>query len=486
MAPTPNPSPNLGGGETTGGVRQRADRLPLPLESGEGGRGDRGPQATPLVAIGVFRPGTGFSRVLQSILTRLPGAYDVHYVGIGYQGPRFDLGGVTVYPCNLHGGDVYGAIQGAALVETLDAPLVFLLHDLWMLRPYVHTLAPLRPRTTVVAYIPLDGTLRDDDQVAPLTFVDRFVAYTRFAGDASSTAPSAASAAPTEVSVIPHGVDTATFFPLAGSIDCQLAPGARRAARQRLFPDDPTWHDAFIVLNANRPMPRKRIDLTLEGFARFAHGKPPTVKLWLHHAIMDADERAALAALAADLGLTDRLYLSPLDAPTLSDADLNLVYNACDVGLNTALGEGWGLVSFEHAATGAAQIVPDSSACAELWPGAAELLPTEETYNPRLSPLTMGVTSPDAVAAALDRLYADPDHLRARSLAAYRNATQPAYDWDQIAAQWHAPLHRDPGTTTMNLTLRPADARRPRSALPHLRQHPRRRDGPHRLGPKRR
>jgi len=405
------------------------------VKTAVGKRGTGVPQITPLVAIGVFRPGTGLSRVLQSILTRLPGAYDVHYVGIGYHGPRFDLDGVTVHPCNRHGGDVYGAIQGAALVESLNAPLVFLLHDLWMLRPYAHTLALLRPRTAVVAYIPIDGTLRDDAQVAPLTFVDRFVAYTRFAGDQldQSLRRLASSA---EVTVIPHGVDTATFFPLAGSVACQLAPGARRAARQRLFPDDPTWHDAFIVLNANRPMPRKRIDLTLEGFARFAHGKPPNVKLWLHHAIMFADERAALVSLAATLGLTDRLHLSPLDAPPLSDSHLNLVYNACDVGLNTALGEGWGLVSFEHAATGAAQIVPNHSACAELWPNAAELLPTEETFQPRLSPLTMGTTSPAAIAAALDRLYTDPDHLRARSLAAYRTATQPAYDWDHIATQW--------------------------------------------------
>jgi glycosyltransferase involved in cell wall biosynthesis len=305
-----------------------------------------------------------------------------------------------------------------------------------MLRPYVHTLAPLRPGATVVAYVPIDGILRDDTQVVPLTFVDRFVTYTNFAGDQLARSLRRL-AYPAEVGVIPHGVDTATFFPLAGSIDCQLVPGARRAARQRLFPADLDWHDAFIVLNANRPLSRKRIDLTLEGFARFAHGKPPGVKLWLHHAIMDADERAALAALAADLGLTDRVHLTPLDAPTLADADLNLVYNACDVGLNTALGEGWGLVSFEHAATGAAQIVPDSSACSELWAGAAELLPTEETYNPRISPLTMGATAPAAVAAALDRLYHDPEHLRSRALTAFRNATQPVYDWHRIAAQWH-------------------------------------------------
>jgi len=50
----------------------------------------------------------------------------------------------------------------------------------------------------------------------------------------------------------------------------------------------------------------------------------------------------------------------------LDDRELNLLYNACDVGLNTASSEGWGMVSFEHAATGAAQIVPRSWVCGEV------------------------------------------------------------------------------------------------------------------------
>ena len=49
---------------------------------------------------------------------------------------------------------------------------------------------------------------------------------------------------------------------------------SRTDARRRLWPDEPDWHDAFIVLNANRPMPRKRIDLTIQGFAQFARDKP--------------------------------------------------------------------------------------------------------------------------------------------------------------------------------------------------------------------
>jgi hypothetical protein len=82
-------------------------------------------------------------------------------------------------------------------------------------------------------------------------------------------------------------------------------------------------------------------------------------------------------ARARRLGIADRLLVSTMaaDQPTLDEEHLNLVYNACDVGLSTSTGEGFGLVALEHGATGAAQVLPDHSACAELWRGAADLLP---------------------------------------------------------------------------------------------------------------
>ena len=355
------------------------------------------------------------------MLPRLADGYDVHLLGIGYRGPSRDLGGATLHPTNLQGGDVFGAFAAAALVQELDARLVLLLNDLWMLQPYMHTLPRLRKRPSIVAYVPLDGELVDDRLLRPLEPVDRFVTFTEFGRrqlEAFTAAP---------VDVIPHGVDVETFRPL---------PGGRDEARGRLFPDGPEWRAGFIVLNANRPLERKRIDLTLEGFARFAEGKPPGVKLWLHHAIMDADEHDAIEAIARRLDLGDRLRLSGVGAGPLCDDELNLVYNACDVGLNTAMGEGWGLVSFEHAATGAAQVVPASSACAELWDGAAEIVPAVEAGVPRFSPLAMRSVAAEDVAAALERLYGDRDHLRATAEAGYRRATRPEYDWDRIAAQW--------------------------------------------------
>lgn len=316
---------------------------------------------------------------------------------------------------------MFAAFGAAELVEELGAPLVLLLNDLWMLQPYMHTLARVRDALSIVAYVPLDGEIVDDRLVAPLADVDHFVAFTEF-GKRQIVAFGR-----DEVGVIPHGVDTGTFHPL---------PGGRDEARRRLFPDEPEWRDAFIVLNANRPLERKRIDLTLEGFARFARGKPAGVRLWLHHAIMDADEHERIVALVERLEIRGRVRLSEPGAPPLTDDELNLVYNACGIGLNTAMGEGWGLVSFEHAATGAAQIVPRSSACAELWEGAAELVDAAETGVPPFSPLAMRTVSAADVAAALERLYADRDRLQATSLASYRNATRAEYRWDAIAAQW--------------------------------------------------
>src|SRR5262245_50555720 len=102
-----------------------------------------GARRTPLIAVGAWLPGSGFTRVLTSILGGLATHYEVHYIGIGYSGPRIDEAGVTLHPSNPKGGDVFGAYQCAAMVTDLDAPLVLLLNDLWMLRTYPKTLGPL-------------------------------------------------------------------------------------------------------------------------------------------------------------------------------------------------------------------------------------------------------------------------------------------------------------------------------------------------------
>lgn len=383
-----------------------------------------------LLAVGFHVESTGLTRVLRSLLEPLETRYDIHQLGIGYRGePRTD--GINLYPSNLAGGDVFGGYQCRSLLGSLRPDIVFILLDLRILSSYLGFLEGAVGNAKVVTYSPLDGTLLDDEPLDALASVDRLVVYTEFArremeqaaarrwrGRPSSTCPG--------IQVIPHGVDTGTFHPLPA--------GDRLALRRNLLADG-----SFVVLNANRPRERKRMDLTIEGFARFAAGKPPGVKLYLHHARTEEEERRAILDLASRHGIADRLLVNPLESKPAhaTDAELNRLYNACDVGLNTSMGEGWGLVSFEHAATGAAQVVPRHSACEELWTGAAELVePVEDVEIPGL-PLGMQAVSAEGVAAALDKLYHQPEHRLHLAEEGYRRATRPEYRWTEIAEQWH-------------------------------------------------
>lgn len=404
-----------------------------------------------ILAIGFNVPATGFTRVMREILGGVADRYDCHWIGIGYKGPVVE-DGFTAYPCNLNGGDVYGADQARELIEEIRPRLVFLLNDFWHLKNYRRVLSAVRDEVKVVAYTPVDGGIGDESLVAPLDFLDCLVTYTEFGRrEIESAVEGLRRATPRfgfgRVAVVPHGVDVLTFGPWPRSAETveSCSNGRRRLeAKRRIFSRqlgdlrESDIADSFIVLNANRPNRRKRVDLTIEAFALFARGKPENVRLCLHHAIMSEQERQETLAHAKRCGISERLMLGGVasEAGRLSDEGLNRLYNACDVGINTATGEGWGLVSFEHGATGAAQIVPRHSALTELWEDSAELLEPVEVEVPPYSRLMHAEVSAEDAAAALERLYSDPGYLEEMSLAAYRNAHRPEYRWHAIADTW--------------------------------------------------
>lgn len=384
----------------------------------------------PLVALGAWLPGSGFTRVLRSVLPPLARDREVHWIGTAYKGAVRDVDGVTLHPSNLRGGDVYGGYGTAALARDVGASDVLLLGDLWMIKNCGYPFLDLPEGTRVTAYLPLDGLLRDDALVEPLAFIDTFVAFTTFGrqqlrASLDRLLASGARQRSVRLETVPHGVDLRAFSPMDAE--------ARRAARQRLLPH--VGADAFVVLNANRPVERKRIDLTIEGFAQFAASRP-NAHLRLHHAHLREHEAAALHGWIEASGVSDQISMTAPEAGPLAEADFDALLNACDVGLNTADGEGWGLVPFEHAATGAPQIVPDNSASGELWRGAAELIPTVRRWNPPYSPLDVESVSASGVADALARLYDDPAHRQRLAEAALARAADPAFRWEAIAGRW--------------------------------------------------
>lgn len=318
-------------------------------------------------------------------------------------------------------GDLYGREQLPGLLAEFEPDVVLLHHDVEFFR--VHEEA-LRGRRTVL-YCPIEWETTSAEGLRALAWADLLVAYTEFGRRTIVDAFSGGPMPPIET--IGHGVSPERF------------PSVTRAeARRRLFPDRPELYDAFVVLNANRNSPRKRIDLTLEAFARFARGVPDAY-LYLH---MTPGGGTYVPAHAESLGIGDRVLMTPGDdfwGPDVPDSTLAAIYAACDVGINTSNGEGWGLVAFEHGLAGAPQILPDHTAPAELWREVALLVPAPENEHGE------NVVSVEESAAALQRLYEDEPLRRRLGETAREHALDPRFDWDTIAESWKTLLEREAG-----------------------------------------
>jgi D-inositol-3-phosphate glycosyltransferase len=359
-----------------------------------------------ILIVGQASQKTGLARITRAIAGSLSPYYDVHVLGIDCVDDRSADGRFTLHR-NPVSHDPFAELQLTALLDELRPDAVLLYNDFWVIERYHERIARASHRCPVAGYCPVDGPIAAPALLASLAPLDELVVFTEFArGIMHKCDPNRS------VRVIGHGIDTNEFYPT-------YKP-----------------RDGFTVLNANRNQPRKRLDLTLQGFAQFAAGKPADVRLYLHCALYDVG--VDLMREARILGISDRLLFTHDrdEHPDSTTQSLNDIYNACDVGVNTATGEGWGLIACEHAATGAAQIVPRHSACAEIWDGAADFLEPAGVH--RDAYYEGGIIDPADLAQCLERLYSDPHYRQSRARAAYERITSPRYRWDRIAEQWRA------------------------------------------------
>jgi D-inositol-3-phosphate glycosyltransferase len=391
-----------------------------------------------LLIVASARPTTGFGRVARGIAAAVSNSFETHLFGHDVLEPRPEDAGLPyrIHPGSRH--DVFGAARLGLLHDEVRPDITLIINDYWYVFTYLRSLQNSQHRSMVAFYAPVDARLLDPRQLVGLREIDGLALYTQFGKSVVLDALAAIGERldrSRPLAVIGHGVDTDRFYPLSDDISPRAQAYRRRDARIALLGKDDPRINGFWVLNANKNSQRKRLDLTMAGFALFAQDKPDDVRLYVHAGRRDTGPD--LQRLSRNLGLGDRLIVTE-DAkyhPCVSGERLNLIYNACDVGVNTCLGEGWGLVAFEHAATKAAQILPRHSALAELWESSAAFL---EPVTPlRFGQfLEGGATTPEQLAASLELLYQDRDLLFQMSCAAYRNALRPEFSWPAVGVEW--------------------------------------------------
>jgi glycosyltransferase involved in cell wall biosynthesis len=198
----------------------------------------------------------------------------------------------------------------------------------------------------------------------------------------------------------------------------------------------------FIVFNGNRNQFRKRIDITISAFAEFAKERP-NAKLYLHMGTKDQGwdvmQVFGREMVRRELDPNGRIIMTAQtpNPPAVEVELLNTIYNAVDVGVNTCKGEGWGLVNFEHAACRVAQVVPDHTSCKEIFEGYGRLIRCDHVDVDVNFAREMPCPSDAHLAEILAELYESPEELLQTAEKCYQRATDVAFQWDTVAAEFH-------------------------------------------------
>jgi len=366
---------------------------------------------------------TGFSRVSHGILKYISNRIDFSGIGINYKGDPhpYDL---RIFPTGFNN-DIYGVNRLQEFVQW-KPDIIFMLNDVWVIDIFLDTIRKLFKDNLpeIVCYFPVDAEEHSEIWYRNFDIVTVPVTYTEFGRRVVIKAkPELAD----KLKVIPHGVDQDMFYKLGKS---------RVVARQALLPAHKEFENSFVVLSANRNQPRKKLDITLKAFALFAEGKPQNVKLYMHCGVIDSSIDVGL--LSQRYGMDTRLILTSLTRgiQRVTEEKLNLIYNSCDVGINTGLGEGWSLTQIEHAITGAPQVVPDHSACREIFKDCGVLVPAKTSFMFD-NIMTVGkLVTPEDVAEALEKIYTDKEYYDLLSKKSIEKFSAPEYQWSTIAEQW--------------------------------------------------
>ena len=369
---------------------------------------------------------TGFARVTENVLEHLRHHYDVVCLGNNWWGDYTPWQHkVKMYPSSNRFQQEPFGVQRIKEVVNIEKPdVVLVMNDIWNINNIYGQIKEEHERGdfAFIGYSPQDSYQWTGAICDTANQWDAMISYTEFgAQDWHETGIQK------PISVIPHGVDLDAFYPMD-----------QAACREKLgIPQD-----AFIVFNGNRNQARKRIDVTIDAFARFCIGKPDNIKLYLHMGMKDQgwDIMPLFGRIMGSYGIdpNHRIIMTAQNPnpPNVTPDMLNVIYNAADVGINTCKGEGWGLVNFEHAACRVPQIVPNHTSCKEIFEGHGLLI--NNLFNDYDMNLNRRMPIPHAAHAAelLDKLYYDEKYRAEIGTKCYDRVRDEQFSWPVIADQF--------------------------------------------------
>ena len=235
-----------------------------------------------------------------------------------------------------------------------------------------------------------------------------------------------------KVEILPHGFDNKTFF----SID------KNDAKKYFNFKSDD-----FVILNSNRNTYRKCIDKTIDAFIIFLKKKnfAPNIKLFLNmeinslsHSGYDILNQLEISCIKNNINynymINNHIFIK--QTTNLKDSQLNFLYNACDIGINTCVGEGFGLCNLEHGGIGKPQIISNVGGLTDIFESdySIPVEPVEEYYVSNHTDFHGGyckITKTEDFVNAMEKYYDNKELLLEHGLKS-KNILPLKFDWKKI------------------------------------------------------
>jgi hypothetical protein len=185
-------------------------------------------------------------------------------------------------------------------------------------------------------------------------------------------------------------------------------------------------------LNLNRNQVRKRMDITVQGYVKFLKNNPGANTVLLLGNVHDGsyDLRGIFDYECRTQGVEPREGVFCINETRMTDEVVTDLYCACDVGINTAQGEGYGLCNYEHAWYGKPQIVSNVGGLKDYFnsDNSIVLEPVARLHGEKVDSCIqeMGeIVSADHLADAMTRYYTDKD------LYDLHASQRPETGWDK-------------------------------------------------------
>lgn len=331
--------------------------------------------------------GTGYSRIGNIISNYLAEQNEVYYFGISNFPnsavvkrdihPNIKIIDALIEEKKRGTTELYGVNVIIDVIKEIQPDIVFLYNDLVVLgrifNSFINNKLKINFRT--ITYLDL---VYEYEKIELIQHVNRNTDFILVFSECWKKNLIKCGVESNKIGILPHGFDKFSFYPL-DKIYC----------RQKFS----FANDDFIVLNTNRNSYRKAIDKTIDAFLQFLKmkGGDKRIKLFLNMICLENDGYDILNLIKVycikyELNyeniVQNHIYKNPSNFNSFSDEMLNYLYNASDIGINTCVGEGFGLCNLEHAGIGRAQIISNVGALGDIFTNeyATLINPVAEIY----------------------------------------------------------------------------------------------------------